>query len=92
VDGADTVDVAAVTDGEVRLWKEVGLAKDGGRMTLDVAPLLGPASLVVGNVAGLPAAASGSSTPGAGVMMALAAVVVLTVVTALLVRRGPSRE
>ncbi|NIP34074.1 MAG: hypothetical protein GWN18_03930 [Thermoplasmata archaeon] len=60
-------------------------------MTLDVAPLLGPAQLVVANVGGLPSAPASSSTPGAGVAMALVAVVVLAAVTAVAVRRSQRR-
>jgi squalene-hopene/tetraprenyl-beta-curcumene cyclase len=87
VRGTDTVEVGSQVDGEVRVWREVGLARDGGRMTLDVAPLLGPASLVVGSVGDLSGTAATSSAPGADVMMALAAVVALAALTALTVRR-----
>jgi hypothetical protein len=91
VRGADTVEVASDVGGEVKVWKEVGLARDGGKMTVDVAPLMGPAQLVVANVADLPPSSTSSSTPGPGVVMALAAVVVLASVTALVVRRGNRR-
>jgi hypothetical protein len=79
-------------DGRVRVVREVGLARGGGTMTVDVAPLLGPASLVIANVAALPAGAAASATPGAGVMMAVVAVVVLAMVAAVAVRRGSGRE
>jgi hypothetical protein len=87
VKGGDTVEVASEVDGRVKVWKEVGLARDGGRMTVDVAPLMGPAQLVVANVADLPTSSSSSSTPGPGVVMALTAVVVLASVSAMAVRR-----
>lgn len=87
VEGANSVEVAADVGGTVKVWREVGLARGGGRMTVDVAPLLGPAQLVVTNVAGLPSAPSSSSTPGAGVALALAAVTLLASVTAVAVRR-----
>ncbi len=92
VEGTDTVEVGSSVDGEVKVWREVGLARGGGRMTVDVAPLLGPASLVIGNVVSLPTAATASSAPGAGVMMALVAVVVLAAVAALTVRDRTSRS
>ncbi len=91
VKGADLVEVASEVAGEVKVWKEVGLAREGGKMTVDVAPLLGPAQLVVANVGPLPSEAASSSTPGASVAMALAAVVVLAVVTAVVVRRAQRR-
>ncbi len=91
VDGADTVEVATDAGGTVKVWKEVGLSRDGGKLTVDVAPLLGPAQLVVANVGGLPSVPASSSTPGAGVAMALAAVVTLAAATAVAVRRGHRR-
>jgi squalene-hopene/tetraprenyl-beta-curcumene cyclase len=91
VKGTDTVEVASEVDGTVKVWREVGLARDGGKMTVDVAPLMGPAQLVIANVADLPPSSSTSSTPGPGVVMALTAVVALASVTALVVRRGNRR-
>ncbi|UCC92792.1 MAG: terpene cyclase/mutase family protein [Thermoplasmata archaeon] len=88
VDGADTVEISSQVEGRVRMTKEVGLAPGGGSMTLDVAPLLGPASLVVAQVGALPVTPTGSSTPGARVMMAVMAVVVLAAVASIIVRRG----
>jgi len=87
VKGADTVEVGTDVDGSVRVWRQVGLAREGGRMTVDVAPLLGPASLVVANVASLPPAAASSTTPGPGVVMAITAVALLAGMSALAVRR-----
>lgn len=89
VKGTDQAQVASDVGGTVKVWKDVGLARDGGRMTVDVAPLLGPAQLVVANVGSLPAGSTASTTPGAGVVMALVAVGVLAAVTAVAVRRGP---
>jgi len=91
VKGSDSVEVATDVGGTVKVWREVGLAREGGRMTVDVAPLLGPAQLVVANVAGFPSEASSSSAPGASVAMALTAVVALAAVTAVAVRRTGKR-
>jgi hypothetical protein len=88
VKGTDTVEVATDVDGTVKVWKEVGLAREGGMMTVDVAPLMGPAQLVVANIAELPTSSSSSSAPGPGVVMALVAVVVLAGVSAVAVRRS----
>lgn len=52
------------------------------------APLLGPASLVINELGAIPEAAS-SSSPGTGIMMALAAVVVIAVVVSMLSRARP---
>jgi squalene-hopene/tetraprenyl-beta-curcumene cyclase len=87
VKGSDSVQVATDVGGTVKVWKDVGLSRGGGQMTVDVAPLMGPAQLVVASVAGLPSTPASSSTPGPGVVMALTAVVVLAGVTALAVRR-----
>lgn len=92
VKGVDSVEVASEVGGTVKVWKEVGLARGGGKMTVDVAPLLGPAQLVVANVAALPSVPVSSSTPGPGVAMALVAVVVLAAVAAVAVRRGYRKE
>ena len=92
VEGADMVELASEVDGKVRVIREVGLARDGGRMTVDVAPLLGPASLVITGISALPASASATAAPGAGVVMALVAVIVLAAAAAVMVRRGPRKE
>lgn len=91
VEGADSVEISTETNGRVRVVREVGLARDGGKMTVDVAPLLGPASLVITGIAALPASAAATPTPGAGVMMALVAVIVLAASAAVAVRRGPRK-
>jgi hypothetical protein len=91
VEGADSVEISTEANGRVRVVREVGLARDGGKMTVDVAPLLGPASLVITGIAALPASAATTPTPGAGVMMALVAVIVLAAVAAVAVRRGPRK-
>jgi squalene-hopene/tetraprenyl-beta-curcumene cyclase len=88
VDGADRAEVATDVGGTIRVWKEISLARGGGRMTVDVAPLMGPAQLVVANVGSLPKAPAASTTPGAGVAMALVAVAVLAGLSAFVVRRG----
>jgi squalene-hopene/tetraprenyl-beta-curcumene cyclase len=90
VDGADSVQVGSGFEGNVKVWREVGLATGGGTLTVDVAPLLGPATLVVANIGSLPTAASSSATPGAGVMMAVAAVAILAMMAAVAVRSKPS--
>ncbi|MCK5415163.1 MAG: terpene cyclase/mutase family protein, partial [Thermoplasmata archaeon] len=92
VEGSESVEISSEKDGRVRVIREIGLARDGGKMTVDVAPLLGPASLVITGIAALPASSSTTTTPGAGVMMALVAVIVLAAVAAVVVRRGPRKE
>jgi squalene-hopene/tetraprenyl-beta-curcumene cyclase len=92
VDGTDTVEVSSEVDGKVRVIRDVGLARGGGQMTVDVAPLLGPASLVITQIGALPAGSSSSAAPGAGVMMAVVAVVILAGVAAVAVRRVPGKE
>lgn len=91
VDGADSVEVSSEVDGRVRVIRDIALATKGGQMTVDVAPLLGPASLVITNIGTLPAGAAASATPGAGVMMAIVAVTVLAGIAAVAVRRGPGK-
>jgi squalene-hopene/tetraprenyl-beta-curcumene cyclase len=91
VDGADTVEVSSQVDDRVRVVQEIGLSTGGGQMTVDVAPLLGPASLIITQVGALPAATSSTAAPGAGVVMAVVAVVVLAGIAAVAVRRGPPK-
>jgi squalene-hopene/tetraprenyl-beta-curcumene cyclase len=87
VEGSDSVELASSVGNTIRVWREVGLSTDGSRLTLDVAPLLGPASLVVGTVATLPQAnPDPGTTPGPGVFLALAAVVTLAAVSAIVTR------
>ncbi|NOQ53946.1 MAG: hypothetical protein GQ558_05010 [Thermoplasmata archaeon] len=88
VKGSDTVDVGTEVDGTVKVWKQIGVSSEGARLRIDLAPLLGPASLVINELNAVPEAAS-SSSPGAGIMMALAAVVVIAVVVSLLSRARP---
>ena len=68
------VEVAPEAGGTVKVWREVALARDGGSLVADVAPLLGPASLVV---AGVTAAAA---TSAAGLDATHVAIVAVTVV------------
>ena len=91
VEGSESVEISSEKDGKVRVIREIGLAREGGKMTVDVAPLLGPASLVITGIAPLPPSASASATPGAGVMMALVTVIVLAALAAVVVRRGLRR-
>ena len=88
VKGSDTVDVGTEVDGTVKVWRHIGVSSEGARLRIDLAPLLGPASLVINELNAVPEAAS-SSSPGAGIMMALAAVVVIAVVVSLLSRARP---
>ncbi|MCK4969624.1 MAG: hypothetical protein KAS77_03835, partial [Thermoplasmata archaeon] len=88
VKGSDTVEVGTEVDGTVKVWKQIGVSSEGARLRVDLAPLLGPASLVINELNAVPEAAS-SSSPGAGIMMALAAVVVIAVVVSMLVRARP---
>jgi hypothetical protein len=91
VEGSGTVEIAPVVDGTVRIWREVGLQREGGSMTVDVAPLLGPAFLVVGNVGGLPAGPADPESPGLTAIMLMAAVVVVATVSAVAARTRRSR-
>jgi squalene-hopene/tetraprenyl-beta-curcumene cyclase len=91
VEGTDSVEVSSQHEGQVRVVRDIGLATGGGQMMVDVAPLLGPASLVIAQIGALPAAPSSSSAPGAGVMMAVVAVVVLAAVASLVVKGGPRK-
>lgn len=88
VKGSDRVDVGTEVDGTVKVWKQVGVSSEGARLRIDLAPLLGPASLVINELATVPEAAAAAS-PGPGVMMALAAVVVIAVVVSMIVRTRP---
>ncbi len=92
VEGADSVEVSSEVDGRVRVVRDISLATNGGHMTVDVAPLLGPASLVITQIGLLPAAASSPATPGAGVMMALVTVIVLAAIAAVAVNRVPRKQ
>ena len=77
VRGTDSVEVGAEVDGTVRMWRDVALERKGGRMTLDIAPLLGPASLVVSGVSGPSGDDDGGSTAGGGMLVATLVAVVL---------------
>jgi squalene-hopene/tetraprenyl-beta-curcumene cyclase len=88
VRGTDGVDIATGDGGTGTVWRSVRLARQGGTMTVDVAPLLGPASLVVANVAGLPVAPGAAATsPSLGFVVTLLAVVAIAVVSGLVARR-----
>jgi hypothetical protein len=82
VEDGSTVEVAATgSGGTARVWREVGLGPDGGSVTVDVAAIFGPASLVVGTAT--PAASTTQADFATVVLVAAAA----TVVIALLVVR-----
>jgi len=89
--GSDTVEIGTEVDGTVKVWKQVGVSSEGARLRIDIAPLLGPASLVLNELASVKEAAS-SPSPGAGIMMAMAAVAVIAVVVSMLVRPRPQER
>ncbi len=93
VEGAISVEVATEFGGTVRMWKRIELATDGGQLTVDVAPLLGPADLVISDVGELPEeSVDGDASPGATVAMVLAAVVILAVVSSIASRSSERRR
>jgi squalene-hopene/tetraprenyl-beta-curcumene cyclase len=67
------VEVAPVTGGTVKVWREVALARGGGSLVADVAPLLGPASLVVAGVT------TAAATSAAGLDATQVAAIAVTV-------------
>jgi len=70
------VEVASDVGGTVRAWREVALARDGGSLVADVAPLLGPVNLVVAGVS----AAAAASAPGPGAAQAAVAAATVAMV------------
>jgi hypothetical protein len=86
VKDGSSAEVASDVGGTVIVWREVNLARGGGSFVADVAPLLGPASLVVGAVS--PAIAEASSIDAAGgAAIAITVVVVALAIWALRTRR-----
>ena len=80
-DGSRLV-VGPVIGGTVKVWREVALARDGGSLVADVAPLLGPASLVVAGVTATAAtSAAGLDATQVAIVAATVAVVALGIWT-----------
>ena len=76
------LEVAPETDGTVRVWREVAIARGGGSLVADVAPLLGPASLVVAGVTAATAtSAAGLDATHVAIVAATVAVVAIAIWT-----------
>jgi len=71
-----SVEVASSVGGNVRVWREVALGPAGGSFVAEVAPIFGPASLLLGEVAQL---ATAPAIDGMAVVSGLAIATVVAV-------------